>query len=347
MNSKVLTTPLRFPEDYGLFYDIDVVGFNAKLCRSIAQKRGFQFRCVLKGGYVFPRLVSRLVDVGINHFCLGIQPPDDIAQFAGLNLATLYPGSAVVWTRNSPLARATETDAAALSNFQSREKPIDVLLPVSTTESREGLPPELLMGAMMRLRSRLGRRVRLRGFQLNFGCVQNDEPDLAALNRLLRELAGRQYLAFLNHEPLVSLGGSALLPHLDDIEVPSAFSSEFRIGEAILAGTVPGYHGTTDLHKPAVFRARVLQNLEPDPSGRSRYLIDFGSNILGDRIYAKQAPFNFESISSEVSVVSIPDDDRSSRISGVELVLGYHEIERALGRCRGRFNTKIKHVRAA
>jgi len=338
---------MRLPEDRGLFYDIDAMGFNAKHCRSQASRFGFRFRSVLKGGYFSPQLTAGLVKTGVQGFCVGIHPPNHLFRDQNLDIATLYPGSGAGWSTKQRLARVTEVEADVLQYSHNCKEPICVLLPISTTERREGLPLGRILGAMMRLRSRFGSRIRLQGFQLNYGCVKAQKADYDVLNRLLNALAGEQFLALLDSNPIISLGGSALLPDLRQIQIPLSFEGELRAGEAVLAGTIPGHEEVSNLRRPAVYRARVLQRLETRRSDRSRLLVDVGSDILDHRRCAHDDLFKFESISSEVSVLTVQIDEPSSEVHGIELVLNYHEIERALDRCRGRFCTKIETVRAA
>lgn len=187
-------------------------------------------------------------------------------------------------------------------------------------------------------RDAFGSKIELKGFQLNFGCINENVPNIAYLNNQLKALADQHVLGLLDKNPVISLGGSILLPAISDIIIPSPFKGEIRIGEAIVAGTMPGVKQQGYLKPTAFFRADVIQEqFHPIPHMR-RCIIGVGSTIL-DKIHTRK-PNNItvDSFSSDICVVDI--DKSLLRGSGryVDIELCYAETERALDRANGTFN---------
>lgn len=319
----------------GLNYDLNAMILNAKHCLVAAKQNGFELRAVLKGGYILPEMVERLSDLDGISLAVGTAVEASLPAVKDLAVATLYPSSSLAFEAFSNVVRTTEVGTSGMRAWARGPASHRVLLAIETGEQREGLNPQTLRQQVWSIRKAFGNRVKIDGFQLNFGCVAQKAPDAPAVNVLIKELA-QELLTLPITNPLLSLGGSALLPVLDQLEIPAMFRPELRIGEAIVTGSIPGQESSSNLLRTASYRAEILQVLPRSSSNRRRFLINVGGYVLDAARRTRQTTsVEFESIGSQVSVISLPDDFAKSLKYKIELELDYSETERALIRHQG------------
>ena len=314
----------------GLTFDLDAMIHNAEHCRTAANKTGFALRAVLKGGYIDTNIVQGLSGLGGISLAVGNATEASLPAVRNVAVATLYPSPVIAVEACSNVVRTTEVATSGVRPWSRKPDVHRVLLAIETREKREGLDCTALRKLTWSVRAAFGRRVTIDGFQLNYGCVAQEAPDAQSVNVLLKDLA-QESLTLPVISPVLSLGGSALLPMLDKIKVPAMFRPELRIGEAVVAGSIPGQETSPDLLKTASYRAEILQVLPRKSSVRTRLLVNVGGYVLdASRRTRQTGSLEFESIGSQVSVVSVPQCIVHKNF--ISLSLDYTETERALAR---------------
>ncbi|WP_298966578.1 alanine racemase [uncultured Roseibium sp.] len=331
--NEVQNEPLK--SNYGLNYDLDAMIHNAKHCLVAAKQNGFELRAVLKGGYILPEIVERLSDLDGISLAVGTAAEASLPAVKDLAVATLYPSSSIAIEAFSNVVRTTKVGTSGMRAWARGPDSHRVLLAIETGEKREGLDPRDLRQEVWTIRKAFGNGVKIDGFQLNYGCVAQKAPDVQCINVLLKDLA-QESLTLPLSNPVLSLGGSALLPVLDQLEMPAMFRPELRIGEAIVTGSIPGEETNSSLRRTTIYKAEILQVLPRNSSNRQRVLINVGSYVLDVARRARQTTgVVFESIGSQISVVALSNDWVNSLRDTTELQLDYSETERALLRHQG------------
>ena len=161
--------------------------------------------------------------------------------------------------------------AQALSRARpARSRELAILVAVDAGDLREGVAPDDVPGFARRVDALPGLRVV--GLSGNFGCLHPAYPHPSDLRRLadLGALVG----ALLRHgPPLLSVGGSALLPLIRRSPATLAGVTHVRLGEALLLGTdgvgapVPGTRPAITLEATVIRRDHrpVAQGGPPVP----------------------------------------------------------------------------------
>lgn len=323
-----------------LIYDLNSLLHNAKLCYLLANKYKFSLRVVLKGGYLAPAIVECLATLPEFTIAIGNTDRLEYPNSPAIDVAMLYPGQAVegISLHNS-VRRFSEASISGIHRVSQAASPRSVIVPIATSEDREGIDVSDLVGFLQQVQQSFRNEVSIDGFQINYGCVSETPPNPKALKVILSAISSEEVRRHLSKQPVLSLGGSVLLPVLDQITIPQGFVPELRVGEAIVAGTVPGSKESIGLLKPAHYFARKLQTLRPNAHGEKRLLVDVGTYILdpGSGGIPNEG-FTIESMGSEVSVVVDHKRDRGEAFDHLALPLNYCETERALDRCRGEFD---------
>lgn len=206
--------------NYGLNYDLDAMIHNAKHCLAVAKQNGFELRAVLKGSYILPEIVERLSRLNGISLAVGTAAEASLPAVKNMAVATLYPSSAIAVEAFSNVVRTTEVGTSGMRAWSRGPDAHRVLLAIETCEQREGLDPQALRQQVWTIRKVFGRRVKIDGFQLNFGCTAQEAPDAESMNGLLKDLA-QETLTLPLSNPVLSLGGSALLPVLCQLELPT------------------------------------------------------------------------------------------------------------------------------
>jgi predicted amino acid racemase len=124
----------------------------------------------------------------------------------------------------------SDVGAARILGEHASGAPIDVLLTVDLGDRREGVLPS----SVPRVAAQLSRLpgIQLAGLSVNFGCFCGQLPSVALLHQaeeILAAVAGE-----CGGEPLLSLGGTCVLQHLDGFR--PRFATEIRCGGALLYG---------------------------------------------------------------------------------------------------------------
>ncbi|MEP5153221.1 hypothetical protein [Planktotalea sp.] len=332
MSSHVLNSTAYLIEDHKYVYDIQALNHNIKRCRSLAQKHGFSMRVVLKGGYLHANIVGELSQIADLRFALGKDDKAVLDVLRGRDVSTLYPRQRMQARKGNAFNRIVVTDVSALNTVNVDRIP-EIIIPVATSENREGLLCEDIADVLIEIEHRHGDRVQIGGFQMNFGCLIHEPPCPAEIQRMLDRLSVKAITSRLGMSPVMSIGGSAVLPILEQIEVPKPFDAELRVGEAILTGSIPGSQQNFGLKPTSYASASILQELRPEHEGIRRVLLDVGHTVFDvqaiERDYDGLA---FQSLSSDVSVATLPSSPCITGVAPILLPLNYGETERALAR---------------
>ena len=201
------------------------------------------------------------------------------------------------------------------------------MIPLLTSDGREGLPPGEIASFIDALEGRFSGYVRLRGLQACFGCA-NDRPPSARQQRELADLAATT--AQRTRGIVLSLGGSVVLPQLQLIPPRASVAVEIRCGEAILTGTIPGRGAMFGLRRTARLDASVIQRRGGDDGGA--LVVDRGgfnfAGVTGTHVAIRGA--RIVQSTSEHSVVWCPPDIALAGVAQVTFVLGYSDMTRCL-----------------
>jgi predicted amino acid racemase len=124
----------------------------------------------------------------------------------------------------------SDVAAARILGTHAAGAPMDVLLTVDLGDRREGVLPS----SVPRIASQLSRLpgVQLSGISVSFGCLCGQLPSIALIREaedILATIAGE-----CAAEPLLSLGGTCVLQHLDGFR--PRFATEIRCGGGALYG---------------------------------------------------------------------------------------------------------------
>lgn len=308
--------------------DSDVIGDNSRKISELLRPYGFRLVAVLKHGFRSRHLIEILLGSGVDAFAFALPPP---AGRLGRSMS-LYPSasrlrtdwpSGTVFTElaHEPIARHLTTSARVPG------RPLDIMVPVVTSDGREGLHPGEVLDFVASVERQFGASVRVRGVQACFGCVDDVAPDGAEIVDL-HQLT--QAVAAQTSSPMVlSLGGSAILPELAQIPRHPQISVEIRCGEAIVAGTVPGRGSMFGLRPAATLIGDVIQARRA--GGKLELVVDRGEfAIAGQGTLTGIAGGRIVRNTSQHSVIECPADAVDPAIRQVEFVLSYADTVRCL-----------------
>ncbi|MEM9249339.1 MAG: hypothetical protein AAGB05_11670 [Pseudomonadota bacterium] len=317
----------------GLVYDLQAMSHNAEIVRSIASACGFRTRVVLKGGFAIPKILDHLGSADHFPISIGNSVGEPAVGCKVHDLATLYPGQAPASAAWRTVRRVTEVTlagvAAALKAFGRPE----LLVAVRTSENREGLRAQEIPEFLSAVEHTFAGRVSVAGFQLNYGCAVEAPPPPGELRQIMVALSREDVVRRMKSRPLLSLGGSVLLPILHSVPVPEGFRAELRLGEAIVVGTIPGQSSSLGLARTAVLNAPVRHVRPAERGGEQSMMIDAGSLILSQtRTALARDGIRFASMGSEVSHVCRHADGSADAPDVLRFPLEYSETERALHR---------------
>jgi hypothetical protein len=200
-----------------------------------------------------------------------------------------------------------------------------VWLGVRTSDGRDGVAPGALAEAVSRLSRISGAAGRI-GIMANWGCL-GSSPSSDEIHALAGVLTRTESEAACRLP--VSLGGSTLLPMLSDVR--PLRPREIRIGEALVAGTVPGGDGRSlGLKRPVRLESRIVEVQEVGEA--RRLLLDHGRTCIEiDEATILNVAAKPLAASSEMSLFEL---SRGAAIpqagERIELILGYHSTLRSL-----------------
>jgi len=332
MSSLVLSSAACLSDGHKHVYDIQALNHNAKQCRLLAEMHGFSMRVVLKGGYLHPNIVGELTQNPDLRFALGKNNKNVLDLLQGRDIATLYPRQPLHRGGAKAFDRIVAADISDLGKSSESMEP-EIIVPVATSENREGLDFRDIADFVIETEDRYSDRVQIGGFQMNFGCLVEDSPRASEIQHLLDRLSIREITCRLADAPVMSIGGSAVLPILDQLDVPKNYHSELRVGEAILTGSVPGGQHVFGLKPTSFVNASIVQELRSNQKGIRRVLLDVGHTVFDDQATDRDyRGMRFESLSSDVAVAQIDTSRRTVDGAHVRLPLNYRETERALAR---------------
>lgn len=231
---------LRHPDLEGtgsfprLTVDLGAVAENARYLASRLLADGFTLVGVTKAVDGEPCVGREMLEAG----CAGLAD-SRLCALRRLAGEALAPLTLIRPPQHGDLAEVAQiADRVLLSDIEAARvlgkhvsgAPMDVLLTVDLGDRREGVLPS----SAVRVASQLSRLpgIQLSGISVNFGCLCGQLPSVA----LFRE--AEEVLAAISREcegdPLLSLGGTCVLQHLDGFR--PRFATEIRCGGGPLYG---------------------------------------------------------------------------------------------------------------
>jgi predicted amino acid racemase len=156
----------------------------------------------------------------------------------------------------------SDPGAARVLGEHSSGAPVQILLTVDLGDRREGVLPEAAAAVAAELAGLPG--ISLAGVAVNFACLSGQLPSQDLFRQAEETLAGVAHLCTV--EPLLSLGGTSVVPHLEGYE--PRFATEIRSGGGPVYGhDFIGGCGITGLRRTdPVLSAAVLECYRKPPA---------------------------------------------------------------------------------
>jgi predicted amino acid racemase len=307
--------------------EVAAIAHNARTIRSICEREGLVVRAMFKRAYALPEIIVASRAGGVTSFAASSRGAAlGVASLTGCRCALSGPDvAALPEARQGGFAEVFCTSVETACRLLSAPTGRFVWLGVRTSDGRDGVPPEALAGVIGRL-SKVSNSAGRIGLMFNWGCL-GSAPSAGEIHALAGVLTQVESEAACR--PPVSLGGSALLPMLSDL-VPLR-AREIRIGEAMVAGTVPGGDGLSlGLKRPIRLESRIVEVQEVGEA--RRLLLDHGRTCIEidetTLLNVAAAPL---AASSEMSLFELSGDAAMPRAGDrIELILGYHSTLRSL-----------------
>lgn len=310
------------PRDGRPFLDLEALHRNATFVKRLIHASGGRFAAVCKGSLQRSEIIDVVLDAGAQTVCIsspfGPRPPDEKA-------ALLYPtGLHAVCDLDNRMRRC-ELDVDVVQALARGPGPVNrILVPVLTSEGREGLQSDEAVRFAEKVNKTEDDRVEIIGISVTVGCVKPVTPNLEELRGFFRT-AERIRTALGLRRIVVSVGGSAVLPVLEALDPPQTVDLEVRVGEAILAGSIPGSFEKWDLEPTSWLRMNPLQTRVMEDGIVT--ILDQGTRRLSSpNALELPAPWRIVRASSEHSVATAPHG--ASQFSFVDVPMSYCDMAR-------------------
>lgn len=318
--------------------DLEAIRHNATVVRQTALNFGLDVTAVIKEPFAMPGVVDAVLSSGIDK--LGLSSPRSAEKLnlrsrarCELICLTLPQQSLEVVRHAEASLHITETTMTAFADaLEAVQMTHAIWIGILTSDDREGLLVGDLHDRMEDWHRRLGSRLALKGLLGHWGCRLNSPPPAKEIESIF-ESAARLGLRLRGRPLEVSLGGSVLLPILDQFVAPP--ETQLRIGEAILTGTIPGLdHHSLDLRPPFMMEARTVEVSTRWVNGalRPRILIDYGSAVL-DHCDIRLLEGNGRALwsSSNMTAIELSECSPPPRLGQtMKFAIGYRSALRAL-----------------
>lgn len=217
-----------------LTVDLSAIAENTRLLATRLLDNGFTLVGVTKALDGEPQAGQEMMEAG----CAGLAD-SRLSSLRRLAADALAPLTLIRPPHYDELAEvAAVADCVMLSDPQAARilgehatgAPIDVLLTVDLGDRREGILPS----SVPRVASQLSRLpgIQFAGISINFGCLCGQLPSVALLRDAETILAA--VASDCAAEPLLSIGGTCVLQHLDGFR--PRYATEVRCGGALIYG---------------------------------------------------------------------------------------------------------------
>jgi hypothetical protein len=299
---------------------------NARIVRDLVESCGMSLVVVLKSGFRSKSNIERLVGVGVEAMSFAEPPPKGARAKHSFSL---YPGASRHrdWPQDTIYSEVSVDAIAQLIRLRGGSAgPLDLMIPVLTDDKREGLMPEDIPSFTRRLTSQFGSRVRVRGVQACYGCIEERPPTQLQIQDLVSLVS---QLSRPDAPAVLSLGGSVILTELEGIAQRDNVRIEIRVGEAVVAGTIPGRGHLFGLQPTASLLADVVQHRRLGDV--SELVVHYGRYpISGKDARAMLEGATIGRRSSEHGVIEVVGGLDVSEVKRVELILGYADTAKCL-----------------
>lgn len=341
-----------------LIVNLSKLRHNVCFIRKLCVEKGVELMAVAKGCNGFLPILRLFQDCGVEALAMS-RVRDAIKAEPLLSERPLYlslpsPLAADAVTRHFGSSLNSEiTTVRALAEAAERNgRPHGILLMVDIGDLREGVMPEEVLPTVRSILEMDSPFIRFLGLGATLGCCCGTLPDPRNLG-LLHELAEDTERRTGASVQLVSVGGSVVIPALEDGSMPARIN-QVRIGEAILLGNIPAFdrkhHALSQ--EGFIFRGAILEvRRKPSmPTGcqgkdvlgqmlhfqdrgpRLRCILDFG---VVDTYPTGLTPLvdgvQFINSNSDCTIVDVTDVERDLRPGDViDFSLNYQALIRAL-----------------
>jgi predicted amino acid racemase len=313
-----------------LIINLDQIAINARFAKGLASASGYELVGVLKAVQCHPRIISTLVNVGVERFAFSsaasvaaLLPCDRPDREVCLLLGPSAPDAAdqtVAYFSSSIQSSLAAIEALAVAS-RAHALSHGIFIALRTFDDREGVDTNDLDTIIQLARAVLANGLRFEGLACNLGCTTLEpmRPDFIDRVTFIRA----QVEADLGQEIALSLGGSFLLPDLPSL--PGALS--LRVGELLLSGTEPAGRNLATCATGFALQACIVE-VTNDPT---RILVDVGSAILEKDAFEICLP-NAKTLSMSGEFMVITADFPAYPQVGaiVQLNLGYNSLKKAL-----------------
>ncbi|MCF6302452.1 MAG: hypothetical protein L3J13_04525 [Devosiaceae bacterium] len=257
-----------------------ILADNAAVVANVVNNAGHDLAGVCKGVFQQSIFLDQFCTMPISRLYVSNAKQD--LPLEG-KVVSLYPSTAISCLDWPSHIVRTELDMAVVTSLLSardNSKPLKLMVPVLTSENREGLPPAHLYEFCQSLINCFGKSIHIEGFLANYGCIEENISDIGEIGELIKLVANtaKQIKA---PSIICSIGGSAVLPILKKLPTFDGVQIEIRVGEAILAGTVPGSEPLPGLNSTAVLYGNIIQKRVSASEGI--LLVDQGTRRLAGK----------------------------------------------------------------
>lgn len=303
-----------------------ILARNAEIVANTVNNAGYELAGVCKGVFQQSIFLDQFALMPISRIYVS-NAQHDLPLDNGA--VSLYPSAAISCLDWPAHIVRTELDMAVLSsvlNARNASSPLRLMVPILTSENREGLSPDRLVEFCQGLINRFGNAVHIEGFLANYGCVDENVPDVGEIVELIKLVAStaKQINA---PSATCSLGGSTILAILNKLPTFDEIQIEIRVGEAILAGTIPGSEPLPGLRSTTVLHGNIIQKRISASEGI--LLVDQGSRRLADKSKCiVPEGLSVRHMSSEQTLLVGSAELVTSLNSGVEFQLTYGDMAR-------------------
>ena len=217
-----------------LTIDLDAVAENTRLLAARLLGDGFTLVGVTKCVDGEPRVGQTMLEAG----CAGLADSrlPSLARLASASLGPLtlirapQPDELEAVAQVADRVLLSDVGAARVLGEHAPGAPVQILLTVDLGDRREGVLPDAAPAVATAIAALPG--VELAGISVNFACLSGQLPSQGLFRRAEDVLAGLADRCAA--EPLLSLGGTCVLQHLDGYR--PRFRTEIRSGGAPIVG---------------------------------------------------------------------------------------------------------------
>ena len=165
-----------------LFIDVAAIAHNAALVRDRARHSGLNVTAVVKGPFSIPSVIDAVLSSGINTLGLSSAAADAVRgrsrpRYEFVGLALPEQAAAVVQHMDASLHTCRETISAFALAAEGAHVDHGIWIGILSSDDREGVAIEELLGRIVDWNDQLGKRLVLEGILAHWGCHFEVSPE--------------------------------------------------------------------------------------------------------------------------------------------------------------------------